>query len=214
MDALEIVQYLAAGSIGAAVGAGELISRYKDDPKRLLTSPSAWFYLLVNAIAAGVVLYFIHAIPIQVSNTATWAFEVMAAGFGAMAILRTSVFTPRINNTDIAVGPQAFLQVVLVTADRAVDRSQAQPRAQAVKTIMAGVSFAKAQVALPTHCFALMQNVSADEQEAVAKEIAKLETATMDDQVKAQSLGLILLNIVGESVLRAAVDALGASIKP
>lgn len=75
------------------------------------------------------------------------------------------------------------------------------------------VLFKKAQVALPAYCFALMQNVSAEEQATFGRQIAQLSTADMTDEVKTLTLGLALMNVVGDAVLTAAVQSLGPQIK-
>ena len=76
---------------------------------------------------------------------------------------------------------------------------------------MVDVTFNQAKQALPAYCFALMQNVSKEEQTEVADEVAKLEAANLASQVKEHSLALVLLNVVGEHVLRAAVESLATA---
>ncbi len=46
-----------------------------------------------------------------------------------------------------------------------------------------------------------MQNVSIAEQHRLTKDVEALASATMEDEVKAFNLGLIMLNVVGEKVL-------------
>jgi hypothetical protein len=103
--------------------------------------------------------------------------------------------------------------VILSAADREVDLVRAQARAKSVDRIMRDVSFTKAADALTTHCLALMQNVSAEDQRAVARQVAELKTSSMDEDVKALNLGLLLMNAVGEHVLAAAVTSLALKIK-
>jgi hypothetical protein len=103
---------------------------------------------------------------------------------------------------------------VLGASDREVDRLRAQARATAVGKAMDGISFEKAYAALPTHCLALMQNLPRDDQDTLAREIAALKARTdITDRTKILSLGLLLMNAVGEGVLVAAVDSLRAEIK-
>ena len=96
--------------------------------------------------------------------------------------------------------------------DRAVDRGRAEPRAVAITEIMARVDFGKAKLALPSYCFALMQNVSGEEQNSTGQLLSKLEIADMSPAIKANLLGLVLLNVVGAEVLRAAIKSLGTEI--
>jgi hypothetical protein len=131
----------------------------------------------------------------------------------AMALLRSSIFVVRVADQDVPVGPSSFLQIVLSAADRAVDRLRAEARATSVARVMSGVSFARANVALPTHCLALMQNLSQEDQEQLARQLNELRNADMPESVKVLSLGLALMNAVGEAVLVAAVKSLASEIK-
>lgn len=211
METASLWPWLLAALLGGGVGIGELVSRYRDAPVRALLTLPAWFYVAVNASAA-MVAYWLLLTPNWLPNLD--AIErVLVAGLGAMAFFRSSLFTVRIGDNDVAVGPSAFLQIILSAADRAVDRSRATPRAQAIGDIMKDVNFAKAAESLPAHCFALMQNVSAEEQEAIGQQVNSLKTSAMEPTIKSLNLGLALMNVVGESVLRAAVTALGDRIK-
>jgi hypothetical protein len=131
-----------------------------------------------------------------------------------MALLRTSLFTLRVKESDVSIGPAALLQVILSSADRACDRLRAGPRAAKVKTIMEGVSFASACEALPMHSLALMQNLSADEQTALGRAVDALKgRKDLTDEIKSYNLGLLLMNYVGEDVLGEAVRTLGTAIQ-
>lgn len=106
------------------------------------------------------------------------------------------------------------MQIILAAIDRGIDRNQAVHRARIVPEIMKGISFEKAKTALPVFCFSLMQNVDQAEQQRVGTQVNDLAAmTTMDDQMKAFSLGLILINIVGEDVLRSAIEQAGEQLK-
>ncbi|HXQ17757.1 MAG TPA: hypothetical protein VN814_24325 [Caulobacteraceae bacterium] len=207
-----VLAYVIAFGFGALIGVSELISRYKDAPLIAIRTPPAVLYLAVNAMASLGALYLIRTMGWmdQAGPTPdkTLVLQTLTASFGAMAFFRSSLFTIRIGNADVQVGPAGFLQVILSSADRACDRSRAKPRAQAVAEIMNNISFAKAQYALPSLCFGLMQNVSSDEQRALGLVVKDLLNTEMDDVIKANNLGLALMNIVGEGVLREAVAVL------
>jgi hypothetical protein len=207
-----VVSYVLATGFGGVIGLSELVSRYKDAPFTAIQTGSAGLYIALNALASAAALSLILQMG-WLANLATdptqlLVMRTLVAAFGAMAFFRTSLFTVRVGNTDVAVGPAGFLQVVLSAADRATDRTRAGPRAQAIAEIMTNISFAKAQEALPTLCFGLMQNVSADEQRTFGLVVKDLQNSKMDDVFKANTLGLQLMNIVGENVLRQAVTVL------
>lgn len=138
---------------------------------------------------------------------------MLTAAFGTAAFLRSAFFTVRMDGKDIGLGPALLWQTLLDATDRAVDRARAAPRSDIIRAIMAGIDFDRAAAALPEFCFHLMQNVSSDERKSMATQVAELRAADMDPLAKTFNLGLNLLNVVGERVLREAVWALGAQIK-
>jgi len=212
-----IYYYVAAIVFGAIVGGGEIVSRYRTDPWRALTTTTSFAYVAINALASLGALYIVRRMNWLIDAEATadhnLLMQTLAASFGAIAIFRSSLFTLRVGSSDVAVGPMAMLQAFLAAADRATDRTCAQPRADSVTRIMAGISFERAKVALPTLCFTLMQNVSLEEQHAVAADVERFNAAAMEDADKAHNLGLTLLSVVGEEVLQRAVDLLRRSIR-
>jgi hypothetical protein len=210
--------YLLSAALGLVIGISEIISRYKDAPAGALRTVSAWLYITINGLASLGAFALVRELP-QLSDiggppdaATTQLIQALAAGLSAMALFRSSLFTIRVANTDIGIGPAAFLQILLAAADRATDRARAQPRAAAVQEIMAGISFARAKEALPSLCFGLMQGVTPEEQTAFAIGVKALESSSMEDNFKANSLGLNLMNLVGEQVLRQAVNMLRMDI--
>jgi hypothetical protein len=197
--------------LGALVGAGELVSRFRDEPTRAITSLPGLLYLTVNGIAsvaAIVALWTFGWVPAPASPEQTRLLQIMASGFGAMAVFRTALFTVRISGTDIGVGPVAFLQIMLAAIDRAVDRKRARERAERVLSIMDGLTFTDLFASLPAFAFALMQNLSSEDKTSISEQVKTLAASPMPDQAKVLNLGLLLMNFVGEAVLEEAVKAL------
>jgi hypothetical protein len=201
---------------GAAVGASELIARYRDAPFFALRTVPAWWYIFVNAAASlgayALIVVFDQKFGIEDAGQAAMV-QALVAGFGAMVFFRSSLFTIKVGETDVGVGPAIFFQVLLFATDRAVDRERAQPRSVEVGAIMRGVSFEAAREALPNFCFELMQNVPAAEMQRFRQVVDALASSRMRDPVKVLNLGLMLMNVVGGKVLSAAVLALGEKIQ-
>jgi hypothetical protein len=210
------VDYAAAALIGGLVGLGELVARYRDAPGSALRNTAASLYIGINAAAAIAALGLIHAFGwtfgAEPGEALRWT-RVLVAGFGAMAIFRSSLFIVRAGDQDVGVGPSGFLQVMLNAADRAVDRRRAGVRAGEVSRAMDGVMFGKAAEALPSYCLALMQNASEEEKVALANQVNLLRDARMEDRAKSLALGLALMNVVGRGVLEAAVLTLREDIR-
>lgn len=205
------MDFALAGLIGALVGVGELVSRYRDEPLDALKNIPAILYIALNAAAAVVAVQLMKLFDWTLGaegETAIQWTRILAAGFGSMALFRTSLFSIRVGDQDIGIGPVSFLQVVLTAADRAVDRYRAQARAKVVQDVMRGIDFQMAHEALPAYAFALMQNLPKDEQELFARQVITVVNSKMSNEVKSMLLGLALMNLVGEDVLTAAVESL------
>ena len=208
------LDYVVAAMLGGLVGAGELSSRYRDAPGRALYTRPALFYILLNIAASVGALALSHAFGWSFGAsgkgdaTVRWT-RVLVAGIGAMALFRTSLFTVRAGDRDVAVGPGSFLQILRDGADRAVDRVRAQSRGDVVAELMKGISYRKAFEGLPPYCLALMQNVPDEEQTRLTRSLDVLDKDdTIDESIKVRILGLHLMNVVGSNVLAAAVQSL------
>ena len=215
---MDWVDYAIAGGIGALVGASELIARYRDSPQRALATLAAFVYIGLNAAASFGAL--------AATRVFGWSFgfsgdaqglrwiQILATGFGAMALFRTSLFMVRVGNQDIGIGPISLLQVALGAADRAVDRTRASSRSDTVVKLMRGVSFDKAKGILPSYCIALLQGASAEDQNALGDSVRRLGASSGNDSTNALILGLLLMNLAGEKVLESSVKALRQQIAP
>jgi hypothetical protein len=207
-----LLPYAAAAAIGALVGATELIGRYRDEPFRATLSRPGFVYMAVNGLASIIVL--------AAAVAFNWNFggapntpqaevvRVVVAGLSAMAILRTSLFSVRVADQEVGIGPVAILQVLLVAIDAGVDRARAEHRSTATGRIMSGLQFGIVSEALPAYALALMQNLSREDQAALGKQVGELVGSKMDDRLKVLILGLTVMNAVGEGVLDSAVTSI------
>jgi hypothetical protein len=214
---VEILEWLVAGLLGTLVGIAELISRYKDEPGHALGTLPAGLYLVINALASVAALLFVRVFGwtfgVTDTNLAGWV-QAMVAGFGAMAILRASLFTVKSGDETISIGPNRFLEAMLTAVDRGVDRKRGEVRAKMVSKIMKEISFEKAFAALPVYCFTLMQNLSPEDQKTFGEQIKLFSAYPTSPRVKSMVLGLLLMNMVGEDVLNAAIQSIGDDLKP
>ena len=211
-----MIGYVVAVSLSCLVGVAELVSRYRDRPTTLVRVPSTWAYVLINGGAGAASLLLLHTFNwrfgVQDPEVAR-ATQVLVASLGSMMVFRSAVFTVRVGDEDVAVGPSTLLTSLLAAADRGVDRMQAKTRAQEAGEIMRGVSFRKSRLALPTYCLGLLQNVSAEDQADLRTAVDALAGSEMTDGQMALNLGLLLMNVAGPDVLRSAVLTLDEEIK-
>jgi hypothetical protein len=198
-----------AVEIGLLVGATELISRYRDEPFAPLLSVAGAFYILFNGAASALAYYLL----VLLTDLAE-PLRTFTAGVAAMAFFRSALFNVRIGGADVPVGPNLILLTFLKALDRTYDRERAAPRSDTVKRIVGHLSFERIKDSLPALCTDLMQNLSQDEINEMNRQVTKLSQSTsMDDHSKTLSLGLGLLNLVGDKTLQAAVNTLGSGAK-
>lgn len=194
--------------LGALVGIVELLSRYKDDPARLLAIFSAYIYAALNALASVASFYAIRALNWDFGATEPGTAEmlqVLVSGIAGMAVLRSSVFNLRIGNSFVPIGPSVMLITLLAVADNGVGRARVQRRAPIAQEIMQGISFSDSANALVSYCVRLMQNLTPEDEADIRKGVEAIAKETVDDSDKAVMLGLFLLDYLGPDALKAAV---------
>jgi hypothetical protein len=214
MSRSELVQFISVTILSGSVVYGELISRYRDAPGRLLSADPTVVYLCVNIAAGTTALALVKEFGAVTVDQHKLVYEALLAGFGAIAFFRTSLFTLRVAGTDLGVGPSTLLKALLDSSDMMLNRWQALNRGAQVKAIMKDVDFDKAKSALPTTCFTLMNEFPPSVQASVAEQIKKLaDDATMSKEAKTMILGIYLIQQVGTDVLERAVETLDKTIK-
>ena len=142
--------------------------------------------------------------------------RVLVAGFGAMALFRSSFFNVRVGDRDVPVGFNIALQVILTAVDRAVDRLQGLHRHEVVATRLIAIplNFAEVAIALPSYCFGLLENMTPEEQTAARAQVDKIASSKLKELDQRRLLYLLLLTIVGEEVLEQAVKHFGPPPPP
>ena len=199
-------QVVIALLVALLVSASEIASRYRDQPLRAVFSWPAVIYGMVNSAAALAALFALTVyggdFGIKDNPNAVLLLRGFVAGTGAAAIFRSALFTVRVAEQDVAIGPIMFLQVLLQVIDREVDRERARDRAQRIGDIMAGLSFDQVAVGLPAYCLVLMQNLDEKQQKAIGEEIRVLrESPHVPDPDRLLILGLYLANAIGLDTL-------------
>jgi hypothetical protein len=211
----DYMDYVAVAVLGALVGMAELTSRYRDAPQSALRTFPGAVYLALNLAASTLALALIRACgwTFGASGGSVRWTQVLVAGAGAMALFRTPLFTVRAGDREIDVGPGSLLQIFREAMDRSVDRLRAGARGLDVGKLMAGIDYKKAYEGLIPYCLALMQNVPNEEQQKMIQAVKLLNNEQIEGSIKVRILGLHLMNVVGPSVLTAAVEALRDEMK-
>ena len=213
VDRSELISLVFVAVFSGGVGFGELTERYRDDPARLFSADPTIIYVCVNVAAAVGALALIKEFEVfDAARPHHEIYEVLLASFGSIAFFRSSLFTARVGDKDVDVGPSTLLKSLLETSDRMINRSQARDRADDAASIMQRVDFGLAKAALPAFCFTVVENVTMEDQERIGTVINQLSSAAMSDRQRSIILGTYLMRVVGPMVLERAVNALGDTI--
>lgn len=201
--------------LSGLVGFTEIAQRYQDRPLRLLTVPPALVYIYIN-IAAGIGAYgLVEEFQVfKPDSDHAMVYRVLLASFGAVAFFRSSLFTARVGDVDVEVGPATLLKGLLSMTDQLINRWQATARVDVSAMIMREVSFEKAKGILTSLCLTSVQYITEEQQKDCATAVLEMDGRLQDDRQKSLLLGSYLIQLVGPDVVKRAVIALGETIKP
>jgi len=198
-------QAVIVATIAATVGLGELLSRYRSDPKHVLSHPLAWVYIAINAGAGVGALFLIRALDWKFGQTDNIdLYRILIAGFGTLAFFRTSFFIAKVGGSDVGIGPSLVLGSLLDACDRAVDRKSAVKMAGIVNDEeLAGLVPASVMATLPVLCLALMQNLPESDQAQLAADISKVRNeTTITSRAQMRAVIIQITKRLGEAVVR------------
>lgn len=198
-----VLYWLLALVIGTGTALVELLSRYKDEPFKVIAqSHFAWVYMSLN----GVLAVGAHWVLLT-TDWATDATQVdhmtlaISAGLSSAVILRSRVFTAQLGNEQVSIGPGYVVDQLLNIIDRQIDRRRALQRVQIVIASMEGMDFEKAKTFASTMITGSRQNLSLQEQKDLGDQIREVNVRPVSEQEKAYALGFILLDFMGEEFL-------------
>jgi hypothetical protein len=214
-----------AALIAAAVAFVELLARYRDDPARAVFNVASFAYAAINACVAVLAAWWVvtffpqivgvgdaKALAAQQAAGRPIAIDdvklAVAAGFGSLALMRTAVLKLHVPGGDeIAIGPALIIDQLLNVVDRSVDRHLAIHRADIADQLSVRVDFVKHATSLASLCLTLLQNPTLAEQQQITAAVQALNGRNdITPALKSTNLVLLLLGLVGEPVLRRAVD--------
>ncbi len=214
---MDVWPAVASGVLAAAVAFGELLNRHPDaNVTWFFKVLSPWFYVAVNGAAGAFAFWFMDSLGWtsfeSVPGPAVPLVQVLLAGFGGLALLRTSLFGVRVEDRTINIGIAGLLQPLMDAASRRLDQRRGVERNRLVESVMRGVDYQRVKHELPNQCFRMVPTVSALDQLAVRQHIQTTDrTPSLSDHARSLYLGFVLLDLVGAEVLRDAVRSLQAS---
>jgi hypothetical protein len=201
--------------IGMGTSLIELLSRYRDEPLKVIaTSQFAWVYLLLN----GLMGIGAHAVLLDsgfttIDTPTSRASLAVGSGVSAALILRSRVFTARLGDEQVSIGPGYIVDQLLGIIDAQIDRRRALQRVSIVVGIMDGKDFDGSRIHAATMITGSRQNLSLQDQKDLANQIREVVDRKIPDQEKSYALGFILLDFMGEEFLQAVASKL-PSVEP
>jgi hypothetical protein len=204
------MDWILAFVVGLGTSLVELLSRYRDEPiKVIATSQFAWVYLLLNGfLALGAHAILLEGRFAEVDSDTQRAGVAVLAGLGAAVILRSRVFTARLGDEQISIGPGYVVDQLLGIIDAQIDRRRALERVRIVVELMQNKDFDGSRIHASTMITGSRQNLSLQEQKDLANQIREVVDRKIPDQEKSYALGFILLDFMGEGFLAAVAEKL------
>ncbi|MCA9701948.1 MAG: hypothetical protein KC431_30785, partial [Myxococcales bacterium] len=191
---------LMAFAIGIGTALVELLSRYRDEPfKVIATSQFAWVYIILNgALAIGADIALVQS-PYGTVETGTGrGVLALMGGLAAAVVLRSRVFTAQLGDEQVSIGPGYVVDQLLSIIDAQIDRRRALQRVQIVVEVMKGKDFEGAKTHASTMITGSRQNLTLQAQQDLANQIREVSDRKIPDQERSYALGFILLDFMGE----------------
>lgn len=217
---LEFTPHLISFLVPAFVACIELLTRYSKGAnlRQLLSDKLVWLYMTINGFA-GLGAYFLSRewIAPNPQSTGDLITLGLVASAGGLALLRTSVAQISKGNEksqSVSIGPGFVLDLLLDLLDDRIDQNRAERSIKEISELAEGLSYKKCYSNLVgLLIFYMMERVNEDEIETIRSNIKALDENLDTDHAKLLALATILRGSVGLAPLKAAVDALGDSLK-
>lgn len=207
----------ASFAFGALVGASEILSRYRDEPLQTISSRYGVAYLGLNGAISVIAFLLLDRYSAQIFPTMGNDLFLLAVvgGFGAMAVLRSKLFTFRAaDGTEYAIGPAIVVETILQSIDRKIDRHRAAQRLTKVFSALSGqTDFGRTAQFLEASLLSF-QNLTPDDKAEIAGIIDEYRKETdWPASLKIMAVGFAFLTIAGEDNFEKVVQRLKQFLK-
>lgn len=193
---------LSAFLFGTLVGLSEILSRYRDEPLLATATSSGTSYLALNGIISLAAFALLRQYPDQIFPKLQQDLFLTAivAGFGAMTIFRSKLFTYKsADGKEYAIGPAIVLDTILKMIDSQIDRRRATERQLKVFNAMLGIDdFASVANYIEASLLSF-QNLSQDDKTQISTVLEQYRVSKeWPDTLKSLGVGFAFLNVAGE----------------
>jgi hypothetical protein len=191
--------YLVAFCLGALTAFTEIVTKFGDDPLKAFMTGQAVAYHVFNGLISALALYVLLVNGAPAETDVARGQLVLAAGLGAMLMMRSKFFNVKVGGDVVAFGPEQLIRVFLGFLESAIDRTRSKARIDFVKAAMDNVDVEK------VHQYALAmldapQLLDPQKRSVLEGRIAQLcqADASQDRQLRSYRLGFAFLDSMGE----------------
>ncbi len=187
---------------GVSVGLSEILSHYRDEPLAAAATGAGLSYLILNGVLSLAAFAVLLRYPTQIFPAIKndYLLTSLVAGFGAMAVFRSKLFTYRLDDgKDIAIGPSIVLETLFRTIDSKIDRSRATARQARIFDALHDVDRFNDMSNYIEASLVSFQNLSQDDKAQIKAILDQYRAMTSwPDTLKSMGLGFAFLNIAGD----------------
>jgi hypothetical protein len=210
---LGILSVILSFIFGCIFGYAELLSRYSQ-AGHIFKVKQGVLYIAFNGIVSLLAFVFVNLFNNDNPNWDSFEIEkILIAGFGGMAVLRSTVMSVKVKDKKVDVGINAVAQIFLESTEKKFDTKSAEMKMEEIQKVMDGVIFDSAKLELQSLCSNFMENLSEEDNNQIIKEVDKLSGLDICEQNKSIQLGHILTKWLSIELLKKAIDSLGNNIK-
>jgi len=196
-----ILAIVTAFLFGSLVGLSEILTRYRDEPIRASFNLYGCAYLTFNGLVALGAFWLLRRYSNEIfpAVAGDLFLTAIAAGFGAMVVMRSKLFTYNSpDGNEFAVGPAIVIDTVLGTIDMKIDRLRAAERQERVYAQLRDVTDFESAAQYLEASLLSFQNLSEQQKSDVSSVVADYRDSAWDSRLKVMALGFAFLTIAGE----------------
>lgn len=207
---------LVVAAASGLVGLLEIAERFRDDPLKAIATAPAWVYIAINSGAGVLALLLLRLVDVRFGVADSGSLDrwgrVVAAGFSAVIVLRSTVFVPSEGSGERSYGLSNFIVRALQQAETRIGRVRGPARADAAEAALGDLTYGEARSALGALALGQVPLSSEAQRKELAEAQAEVDSAPEVDEVKVRLLAMAVLNFGGEEVLVRAASQLRAAL--
>ena len=199
----------AATAFGGLVGLSEILTRYRDEPLRATFNLFGCVYLLLNGLISLAAFALLRRYAAQIFPAVgdDLFLTAVVAGFGAMIVMRSKLFTFKSpDGKEYAIGPAIVIDTILQTIDQKIDRLRAADRQERVYQKLRDLTDFEGAASYLEASLLSFQNLSSEQKSAISDVITDYRESSWDDRLKIMAMGFAFLTIAGEENFDQVVD--------